>query len=88
MKKVLIAVLVIVLVWAAMFCVDFYRCAHLRKPIFVVAAETADDGGSGTYLGLGYRVEVEGTLSAEAGFVVRSVEMRMFGRVVAASMGC
>ena len=44
-------------------------------PIFIVSNETADDGGSGTYYGLGYRVEVEKNISAEYEAELTKIEM-------------
>ena len=87
-KKRIAAVLAaLLLLWGAMFVTDYVRCSSLREPLFVMAkGVTADDGGSGTYQGLGYTVEVKKYLDAEYGSCIRSVEMRMFGRVMAASI--
>jgi len=76
------------LIWSMIFAVDCYRCSHLMKPLFTVGITDtiADDGGSGSYRGLGYTVEVEGYLSAEAGYIAESVKLSMFGKVVAASI--
>ena len=71
-----------------MFATDFIRCGSLKKPLFVVGDPNTlyDDGGSGTYRGLGYTVKVEGGLYAEYGYVVESVEMSVLGKVVSASI--
>ena len=65
-----------------MFGVDYYRAYHLEKPLFAMAVDTVDDGGSGTYQGLGYTVELEGELTAEYGYVVHEVEMYLMGKLV------
>lgn len=80
-KKAFGILLVLLLVWGCLFGVDYARCMDLQKPLFTVAS-TADDGGSGTYHGLGYRVEIEGHLDAEYGYVVESVEIWLFGVVL------
>jgi len=87
-KKLITVYCALLILWGGMFITDFIRCGSLRKPLFVVGiADTlADDGGSGTYRGLGYTVEVEGELTAEYGYVVQSVEMWMFGKVISASI--
>lgn len=80
-KKVLITIAVLLAVWCVVFAVDYARCMDLQKPLFTVAS-TADDGGSGTYHGLGYRVEIEGHLDAEYGYAVKSTEIWLFGVVL------
>lgn len=80
-KALLICIGIFVISWLGIFFTDYYRCSHLEKPLFVVPVQTADDGGSGTYQGLGYTVEVE--LDS---FQVISVTMKIFGKVVAASI--
>lgn len=83
-KKIIICVLIL---WAGIFTTDFIRCASFMEPIFVVPVEsTADDGGSGIYQGLGYTVKVEKYMDAEYGIVLSSVEMSVFGQVIAASI--
>lgn len=79
MKRKIAMVLVLLLVlWMVVFAVDYFRCMDLKKPVFAIA-RTVDDGGSGTYHGLGYRVEIEGHLDAEYGYVVESTEIWLFG---------
>lgn len=71
-----------------MFCVDYHRCSNLEKPLFArgVADTLYDDGGSGTYQGAGYRVVIDGELTAEYGFVVHEVEMYALGQLVFAAI--
>ena len=63
-KILIIILLSIILLWGVIFLVDYFRCVNLKMPIFVISGEAADDGGSGTYYGLGYSVEVEKYVSA------------------------
>jgi len=58
--KILIGVIItLIILWGIVFAIDYLRCRNFKMPIFVVAGETADDGGSGIYHGLGYKVNVE-----------------------------
>ena len=81
--KILISIIVIlILLWGVIFFTDYSRCSNFKVPIFVVAGVTADDGGSGTYYGLGYKVKVEKTISAEYGPTLVRVEMYMFDKFI------
>ena len=81
--KILIRVIVILIVlWGIIFFSDYLRCRNFKEPIFVVAGVTADDGGSGTYYGLGYKVKIEKTISAEYGTELVKVEMYMFDKFI------
>ena len=75
----------VVVVWLSMFVTDFISASTLRMPKFVLPIDTADDGGSGTYLGLGYTVELEVHLDVDLGVVIEKTEMKVFGRVIASS---
>ena len=87
--KILIAiVLSIVVLWGIIFGIDYFRCANAKMPIFVVAGETADDGGSGTYYGLGYKVEVKKNISVGYGELIEKVEMYMFDKCIMGAIVC
>lgn len=82
-RKVLFGiVIVIVVLWSIIFIIDYARCTNFKEPIFVISGETADDGGSGTYYGLGYRVEIEKNISSEYGLQLVKVEMYMFDKII------
>lgn len=76
--------------WGGMFGVDYYRCTQMEKPVFArgIPESLYDDGGSGTYQGLGYAVEIEGHLSAEYGFQIESVEMSVLGVPCYSAIAC
>jgi len=61
-KKVLIAVAIIICLWLLMGTIDFLRVHCFERPIFCIISPeaTCDDGGSGTYVGLGYAFDIEG----------------------------
>lgn len=81
--KIIISVLGVLLVlWGLVFTIDYVRCSHFMEPVFVVAGQTADDGGSGIYYGLGYKVKVEKNISAEYGPELVKVEMYMFDKFI------
>lgn len=87
MKKVLKLIihilLILIILWAIIFITDYIRCTKMKKmPIFVISSETADDGGSGTYYGLGYKIEVKTNISAENGLELESIEMYIFNKFV------
>jgi len=72
-KKILrITLVVLVMVWVAMFITDFITTKLNTKPMFCLGHNTYDDGGSGEYYGLGYKVNVWCYLSAEEGLLVIS----------------
>ncbi len=83
--KIVISIFaVIVIIWGIIFCIDYFRCSNLQMPLFVKAneRELAQDGGSGTYYGLGYKVEIKKHLSAEYGVQLEKVEMYMFDKFI------
>lgn len=55
-KKVIIIMLAIVIVWLAFFIVDHLRATNEQKPIFTINSIMYDDGGSVKYTGLFYNV--------------------------------
>ena len=85
--KILISIIVVLIVlWGIIFFIDYLRCSNFKEPIFVVTGDTADDGGSGIYYGLGYKVKIEKTISAEYGSTLVRVEMYMFDKFVAGAI--
>ena len=82
MKKLITIIIILIALWGIIFFIDYSRCSNFKEPIFVVAGVTADDGGSGTYYGLGYKVKMEKTISAEYGMSLVRVEMYMFDKFI------
>ena len=86
-RKIIITALAIaVFLWCSAFATDYIRCRNLQDPVFARATVLADDGGSGTYRGLGYVVEVEKHIDSECEVVTDSVEMRLLGWLVFAAV--
>lgn len=81
-KMILVILISLIILWGIIFCIDYSRCARLEMPKFVISVDIADDGGSGTYYGLGYRVEVEKNLSAHYGVQITKIEMYLFNKFI------
>ncbi len=81
--KILISIVTILIVcYGIIFAIDYFRVSNLKEPIFVISKVTADDGGSGSYYGLGYKVEVEKYISAEYGVILQKTEMYIFDKFI------
>lgn len=80
----------LLVIWGGIFGTDYVRCRQMKKPVFAmgVSDTLADDGGSGTYRGPGYEIEIDGHLSAEYGFQVDKMEMSLLGMTVYAVIAC
>lgn len=65
-KKIAIGIICAVVAWVVIGVIDFTMVNSFHKPVFCVGAELADDGGSGTYVGLGYSFDIEGNFMPEA----------------------
>ena len=86
--KIICLIFVLAIIWLALFITDYSRATQLKEPIFALpkGGALADDGGSGTYIGLGYTVEVKKYIDSDFGVCIESVEMKFFGKVIAASI--
>ncbi len=63
--KVAAVILSVVIVLAlSMGFVDYIRVYQGNFPLFTIPV-TADDGGSGSYYGLGYSIDIEGNFMPE-----------------------
>ena len=83
-KHIMIILLIFVsmlILWLAMVISDYINVmVSFNKPLFAQAVITADDGGSGTYRGLGYTIIIEGNFMPED--MVKGVyyaEFHLFG---------
>ena len=85
-RIVVYVVAMLLILWTIIFVVDYNRCSNLLMPIFVLPIETYDDGGTGLYYGLGYKVYVKKYISAEYGSQIEKVEMYFFNKVIAAAI--
>ncbi|NLC11494.1 MAG: hypothetical protein GX767_04490 [Firmicutes bacterium] len=66
MKKIVWALIVLLIVYAGMMTIDYLKTMHnFKKPIFAVCLHGYDDGGSGTYAGIGYTIDIKGNFMPE-----------------------
>ena len=72
-KIILLVVMVVLLVsWTNIVYSDYADVAiSYDKPKFCISTMTADDGGSGKYIGLGYSFDIDGHLDADNGYQVK-----------------
>ncbi len=76
-KKVICTLILFIVI---VTIVDYNQTIHkLRKPIFAQVINSADDGGSGTYIGIGYSVNIKGDLTVEHGYKIERVEFSVLG---------
>lgn len=86
-KKVFLIFLFAFLLWFACAATDLLRVNAFEKPIFARPSVTIDDGGSGTYEGLGWRIELEGNFLPEDELPgVTKFEYYLFNDLVLASI--
>ncbi|MBQ3615693.1 MAG: hypothetical protein II993_06840, partial [Anaerotignum sp.] len=64
-KRTFTLFIFVFLLWFALAATDLLRLNSFEMPIFARPTETFDDGGSGTYKGLGWRIELEGNFMPE-----------------------
>lgn len=64
-KKTFLAIVILTAVWVMIGIIDFRKVHSFERPLFCIGTETADDGGSGHYIGLGYSFDIEGNFMPE-----------------------
>ena len=84
-KKIVFGVIIVILLvaWLLIAYTDYRAVAiSYDKPHFCIASVTADDGGSGKYVGLGYSFYLEGHMDADNGYQVDKYTYKIFGITV------
>lgn len=82
-KILIIIVLILILAWLTIFAIDYNRCSNMKEPVFVITKQENDLTIKNiTYQGLGYKVEVEKTVSAKCGPEITKVEMYIFDKFI------
>ncbi len=86
--KFISGLIIIILIWGGITIFDYRRvCHNFERPVFAVPAETADDGGSGIYKGLGYAFDIEGNFMPEDEFPgVTQARFYLFGKMIEESV--
>ena len=64
-KKIVIAILAVLVLWLCVGITDFALVHNYRRPLFCICTEPMQDGGSGKYIGLGYSFYIEGNFMPE-----------------------
>jgi len=84
LRNVMRAVLLLALLWAAMLGTDYWQTTHeFEKPVFARSVIGFDDGGSGTYKGIEYSVEIKGNFMPEDEFPgITHTQFSILGRPV------
>lgn len=86
-KKIIIGIIITLLaIWGGIFTTDYIRVSSFREPVFAVTTQTAVDGISDIYYGLGYKVTTVKWIVPEKGKVLISIEMSVFGKTIAAAI--
>lgn len=81
-KTVIVLIAISIVLWLIMFKIDYDRACMLRKPIFAQVVNGEDDGGSGEYRGVFYRIYYDGYLDAEYGYTVIETSIYLFNKWV------
>lgn len=83
MKKkviILVAIIILLVAWGSMAYSDYADVAiSFDKPKFCISTITADDGGSGKYIGLGYSFDLDGHLESTGRCEVDRYTYKIFG---------
>ena len=72
-KRVVITAIILAAAWLGMGVTDFALLYNFKMPLFCLATEIVQDGGSGTYSGLGYSFEIHGNFVGEDENMIRGV---------------
>ena len=74
----------VLFLWGIVGVIDYFQVKGFeKKPIFSITTNTADDGGSGTYKGLGYSFEIDGNFMPEDEFPgITYYEYYIFGNLI------
>ncbi len=81
-KKILLLIVPVVLLvsWASIAYSDYADVTiNYDKPNFCISTMTADDGGSGKYIGLGYSFDINGHLENSGIYEVDTYTYKIFG---------
>lgn len=65
-KRLLTIAMVFILLWLVAGVTDFALVHSYHRPLFCICTEPMQDGGSGTYAGLGYSFYIEGNFMPDA----------------------
>ena len=79
-KKIVIFICALLILCIGTGVIDYMRVHKFEKPLFCIISNGYDDGGSGTYIGLGYSFDIEGNFMPEDEFSgITKFNMRILG---------
>ena len=81
-KKIIfwVAIVILFVSWGSIAYSDYATVAiSFDKPKFCISTITADDGGSGKYIGLGYSFNIDGHLESNGKYEVDTYSYKIFG---------
>ena len=83
-KKIALFLCILLILWIGAGTIDYSRVHGFEKPIFCFLTNGYDDGGSGTYIGLGYSFDIEGNFMPEDELQgVTKYNIKIFGMTIA-----
>ena len=89
MKKILKVLIIILVLWITIGLVDYFRVSSFERPIFsfLDVENSFEDGGSGTYKGLGYSFDIKGNFMPEDEYPgITSYTYYIFGTLIKTSI--
>ncbi|MGM0482571.1 MAG: hypothetical protein ACQEP6_01750 [Patescibacteria group bacterium] len=83
-KSVTVILAIVFTVLVTMCIADYRRTLYtFEKPIFAQVVNGADDGGSGSYVGIGYSIDIKGNFMPEDEFKgVTHASFYVFGKKI------
>lgn len=84
-KIIVVVLITLIVLWLMAFCIDYYRCSHLKEPVFALSKLNYSIAFSNgrkdySYRCLGYRVELSTIPTLENGELVTWIEMHAFNK--------
>ena len=84
-QKIIISTFIFfIIIWVIIIFIDYNIVfSSFKKPIFTIITKTQDDGGSGTYKGLGYSFKINGNFMPEDEFSgITHAKFYLFGNKI------
>ena len=89
MKRIIKTLIIVFALWIAIGLVDYFRVSSFERPLFsfLDVENSFEDGGSGTYKGLGYSFDIKGNFMPEDEYPgITSYTYYIFGTPIKASI--
>ena len=77
-KKFVIILLSVIFVWSSLIITDcILPIKFNKKPLFSIWKEQEKDGGSGTYVGIGYSIYLSGNFDPEQKTSINYIQVKV-----------